>query len=153
MVNRYPLPSSGRKDNDLDFRYDQGRSLHSKASAIAPSSLPSRWFYPEVRNIPMAASAASIDPRKLVEIVKTPRRASARVPPDLLPRCSLAQKSRVRAAAQESPGKHTPNYESQGPSLRTAPQEHIPDLLFAPAAHRLARGLSLEAAARSGERL
>src|SRR5260221_12592656 len=109
MVNRYPLPSSGRKDNDLDFRYDQGRSLHSKASAIAPSSLPSRGFYPGGRNIPMAASAASINPRKSVEIATTHSRAPARDPPDLLPRSSLAQKSRVRAAAHAPPGSQTPN--------------------------------------------
>jgi len=38
-----PLASSGRKDNDVGVRYDQGRSLHSKALALAPSEL-GRWL-------------------------------------------------------------------------------------------------------------
>jgi hypothetical protein len=145
------------------------RSLCADSLAASSARLPAGWL--QVFSVPvtlcrqhlnLALIAMSFSmsrdgelPSRLepVEIVKTPRRASTRVPSDLLPRCSLAQKSRVRAPAQESPSKHTPNYESQGPSLRTAPPEHILDLLFAPAAHQLARGLYLEAAARSGERL
>jgi hypothetical protein len=38
-----PPLSSGRKDNDVDVRYDQGRSLHSKAPALAPSE-SGRWL-------------------------------------------------------------------------------------------------------------
>jgi hypothetical protein len=39
MVDRYPLPSSGRKDNGVDVRYDQGLFLCGSAYGFASVAL------------------------------------------------------------------------------------------------------------------
>jgi hypothetical protein len=39
MINRRFLPSSGRQDNDVDVRDDQGRSLHSISAWLESTAL------------------------------------------------------------------------------------------------------------------